>query len=101
YSLARWPALSSCTTLFRSPRAAETVGGAGRHERGREDVGCVLRDEPPEHEAAQGVAGDVVALDPQGLLQREQVVDPVCRAAGGRSEEHTSELQSREKLVCR
>src|SRR5690606_40214332 len=45
-------------------------------------VGVVLRDQP-----AGLVGGGVVEADEPGL--------------GKRSEEHTSELQSREKLVCR
>src|SRR5690606_9480727 len=34
-------------------------------------------------------------------LQREQVMLIICSTHGDRSEEHTSELQSRENLVCR
>src|SRR5436309_15702170 len=33
--------------------------------------------------------------------QRERKPDPSSRLEGSRSEEHTSELQSRENLVCR
>src|SRR2546428_9079631 len=32
---------------------------------------------------------------------RGEIAPPVLRCAGGRSEEHTSELQSRSDLVCR
>src|SRR2546429_3884593 len=43
-------------------------------------------------------------LDGADLLQEEQldvVLDPFCLLPDGRSEEHTSELQSRLHLVCR
>src|SRR3712207_7673246 len=51
-----------------------------------------------------------VALDDARLLALAPDVDPapirrqldeLVRIAGGRSEEHTSELQSRQSLVCR
>src|SRR3712207_7166731 len=51
------------------------------------------------------VAGDLALDDP--LLQGGQVAEPVRLAVRrlqqplGRSEEHTSELQSRQYLVCR
>src|SRR6476620_1625057 len=35
------------------------------------------------------------------LPSRGAVLDPCRRGAGGRSEEHTSELQSRQYIVCR
>src|SRR5436309_4268780 len=61
------------TTLFRSP------GGAGQVRRA---AGHPARDRPSDH--FRGRAGD----DRRG-------------GAASRSEEHTSELQSRENLVCR
>src|SRR3712207_8964154 len=76
------------TTLFRSqgvaePRAAERVLQGARGD-GRADV---LRD--------------LLA----GLVERRELLDllrdGVQRRRGGRSEEHTSELQSRPYLVCR
>src|SRR3712207_8430188 len=79
------------TTLFRSPR------GPLRHDVGdgqRDVVDVVTREQverglqPP---VALGAAEDGLA---------EQVhVEP--GAGSGRSEEHTSELQSRQYLVCR
>src|SRR3712207_8934445 len=75
------------TTLFRS-RAAHAVA-----ERGHLDQRAA---EGGGHDAGQrgDVAGDVggVAGD---------VVDPLEVAVDVRSEEHTSELQSRQYLVCR
>src|SRR5690606_41249320 len=50
---------------------------------------AVLRDEPDDHEEAAALLTDVYALALHFLRQE------------GRSEEHTSELQSRENLVCR
>src|SRR6266403_2382750 len=40
-------------------------------------------------------------IDPERGLHRRQPVDPVRRGRAARSEEHTSELQSRRDLVCR
>src|SRR5207302_5442883 len=45
--------------------------------------------------AAASAAGVAVAKS------HGRVTYSACRACGGRSEEHTSELQSRENLVCR
>src|SRR3712207_7933873 len=63
------------TTLFRSRRDDQVVRA------GREPEVAVLVD-------AEGVAGHVPAVDHVVRLAR-------------RSEEHTSELQSRQYLVCR
>src|SRR3712207_8609389 len=79
------------TTLFRSPQrlvdpavALPVVGPA---------------EEPDEGVAAQrhGPAGEVVG----GLGELDEADDDVVVEGGGRSEEHTSELQSRQYLVCR
>src|SRR3712207_8510656 len=69
------------TTLFRSREAAHTLallGGKARQERARE-------------------VGDVLAPRPQGRQGHGEDVEAVIK----RSEEHTSELQSRQYLVCR
>src|SRR5437660_7204260 len=59
----------------------------------------LFRSEAEHAEAATSrhlVTGDVAARVPHsGMRQRHQLPD------GGRSEEHTSELQSRGHLVCR
>src|SRR3712207_7078831 len=76
------------TTLFRSPGRAPpgrwTPRGRPRRARARS---------PEERRGDAGVDGDVQA---RGLGE-------VARGQGehGRSEEHTSELQSRQYLVCR
>src|SRR5258707_10474403 len=68
------------TTLFRSPaRGADRRGGGGHR-------GAVQR--------AAGAAGGALAPG-AGVAVR------VTCQASGRSEEHTSELQSRQYLVCR
>src|SRR5690606_41269873 len=80
------PALFPYTTLFRSGGVAERAdgdvdpaagAGEGRQRRGDEHGGDVLRTR-------------------LGALRRDAEV-----LQHGRSEEHTSELQSRENLVCR
>src|SRR3712207_8589043 len=87
------------TTLFRSDDLALLLGvtdaGEGVHE---------LLDGVHGHEPDTG-GGDVVLLDLAALVGAEQAV--VHEDAGElvadslRSEEHTSELQSRQYLVCR
>src|SRR3712207_6920235 len=74
------------TTLFRSrgPAARPRRGGPDRRAGGTGTPGT-------------GRAG-VDAVGRQRVHRRR---DPARRAGGGRSEEHTSELQSRQYLVCR
>src|SRR3712207_7272858 len=81
------------TTLFRSPHGlrAGRIAGANLHLRRREPVAARRR---VEH------LGDRVLA-----RRRERHVAPAVEvdrpAIGLRSEEHTSELQSRQYLVCR
>src|SRR5690606_41739337 len=73
------------TTLFRSQRVAV--------------FGLEILQRFVEHEFTAGVAGDhilVVGDERAHIVERHQF-EPVA----DRSEEHTSELQSRENLVCR
>src|SRR5690606_40989430 len=49
----------------------------------------------------RGTAVDVTQLAHELVLLRRHLYLPVCADQEGRSEEHTSELQSRENLVCR
>src|SRR3712207_7092395 len=73
------------TTLFRSGR--EDAEDAGK------DVGAGLAEE--SHDAGREREGD------EGDEQdHEEQADEHC-GPGQRSEEHTSELQSRQYLVCR
>src|SRR5690606_41380248 len=85
------------TTLFRS-------GGPGTHLVGVL-AGVVLHR---ERRAAVGVAfaqhrihGAALDLVVAGLDVLLAVAGRLFRVVGQRSEEHTSELQSRENLVCR
>src|SRR5690606_41640942 len=50
---------------------------------------------------ADVVAREVVELGQPALTQIQQAFGDWVLLADGRSEEHTSELQSRENLVCR
>src|SRR5690349_24211465 len=62
----------------------------------------VLLDRDPGQLLA--LACHFVAVPSQVLLGRKQLAaggEPLLAAGGGRSEEHTSELQSRRDLVCR
>src|SRR5690625_5409058 len=73
------------TTLFRSSRVGEVADDAQR---------------------LTGVVGDEVAPFPPGHVEERLDLCPVVVGNrpgedGGRSEEHTSELQSRGHLVCR
>src|SRR3712207_9176475 len=88
------------TTLFRSAEAAVPVGIIGgiaealRIEVAQESPGCI--EPAPDHEGRLMLVAfanrkAAVACE---LSHRQAVV-------GDRSEEHTSELQSRQYLVCR
>src|SRR3712207_7167191 len=80
------------TTLFRSDRvetADEPVLGIPRHPWSPPRPGRLLRP-PLRREARSGARGGRHARLQGGLRQH-----------GARSEEHTSELQSRQYLVCR
>src|SRR5206468_9786238 len=87
------------TTLFRSRGALFRVLRArrdalpGRYSVRRGPTGFTVV--APDGRQAAGTYGGPVELD--GLLVEP---DPV-RQSGKRSEEHTSELQSRSDLVCR
>src|SRR3712207_8258884 len=69
------------TTLFRSQLAVQVLGDLGEHTEGL-------------------VGGELVPLHQDALRLTDQV-PAVHRGAQVRSEEHTSELQSRQYLVCR
>src|SRR3712207_7160035 len=82
------------TTLFRSILGpAEAVGAHGVDEGERGHRPGVVRGVLHRHGTASGPADEVDGPpgDAQGLDEGTQV----------RSEEHTSELQSRQYLVCR
>src|SRR3712207_7199656 len=74
------------TTLFRSD---------GLERIGRE----FLRDETDQRPSRAVVGDDVVSVGPYDASGR--VDDAADDVDQGRSEEHTSELQSRQYLVCR
>src|SRR3712207_7850590 len=71
------------TTLFRSPRALR------RSSR-------VEPEDPPLPPPTSTTAIEVISADTDGTGAPDEV-----GGCGSRSEEHTSELQSRQYLVCR
>src|SRR3712207_9188099 len=88
------------TTLFRSARAARLGVRLTSHP----GQYTVLNSEDPEIQRLAAVELEVQAelMDGMGLGPESVVILHVGGAAGGvRSEEHTSELQSRQYLVCR
>src|SRR3712207_9370737 len=88
------------TTLFRSserrPFACRAVALASlRQSRAPADQGAMKPERTPRDDAPLSPASprDAAARDARAAL---------CRSdTGARSEEHTSELQSRQYLVCR
>src|SRR3712207_8495023 len=79
------------TTLFRSPGALEVGDGRGEVYRGAgDDLWRPVR-------RGGGVAGQLVEGEVELVDGAGAAVVPV----NARSEEHTSELQSRQYLVCR
>src|SRR5258707_12041689 len=74
------------TTLFRSP-LCRTQGATGRGERGAGRTASAHAQIP--------------ARTPHVHLRMGTLPDLEAATAGPRSEEHTSELQSRQYLVCR
>src|SRR3712207_8759852 len=81
------------TTLFRSQPLPH-----GRHEHLRGDVVELRRDRPAAGDA-DGVGDERQQRDgdeERDEARRDELAHGVCR-----SEEHTSELQSRQYLVCR
>src|SRR5690606_40202704 len=93
------PALFPYTTLFRSRGAG--AGGARTGRRPHGEPGARLRAG-----AALSVGGVERGAGEGGDDQGDAEVRPspgvvVPQGSAGRSEEHTSELQSRENLVCR
>src|SRR3712207_8924917 len=75
------------TTLFRSDP--------------REDRRQERTEVRPRGAAQAALAGDLPALGRHPRAQRPEPGARRCGAAELRSEEHTSELQSRQYLVCR
>src|SRR5206468_11010453 len=94
------PSLFPYTSLFRS--AEEAVDGKG------EDLAAAARRFAPEgFDAVLAFAGGDELRKLAGVIRRggrlvhPNGIEPAPRKRRGRSEEHTSELQSRSDLVCR
>src|SRR5690606_40792940 len=85
------------TTLFRSHR--RSAAPPGRPRAGARGDPLALRPDRGDG----GRCGDRCRPWPSSALRGAELVNPIDRVIGwvSRSEEHTSELQSRENLVCR
>src|SRR2546430_13610906 len=81
------------TTLFRSPTSLRGELGAGGAA--LESGGGEGRDQEDAAAPGQGLPGAGAGRGGQQVR-----ADAVDYGGGGRSEEHTSELQSQSKLVC-
>src|SRR5690606_42021017 len=93
-------ALSPYTTLFRSSQRGRGVHGpAARRTRDDTGSGAPQRRDHAEHRLAIALRGRALASAAPGADARTASGRRAARLA--RSEEHTSELQSRENLVCR
>src|SRR3712207_7158755 len=86
------------TTLFRSEDVAARVGGNDRVDGCREHAG-LARFAQGDRPARVDTLHERPELVPDG--GEELALRGVELADVGRSEEHTSELQSRQYLVCR
>src|SRR3712207_7436605 len=81
------------TTLFRSHQGALVLGEHTLHLEQHLLLGAVAEGMVEEHDLAAG---------PPELVDHQHLMGKVAgQTIGGRSEEHTSELQSRQYLVCR
>src|SRR3712207_8099258 len=84
------------TTLFRSGVGILVLQGLAR------GLLCTLeRTEAVDPEGQQPLDQFLPGLGKAGLLLGPTVVDHLVSLSEWRSEEHTSELQSRQYLVCR
>src|SRR3712207_8269089 len=87
------------TTRFRSPLGVQKLARRLALDQVRGE------GERPAREADQRPPGAKLLLDQRDRVQHERYVLPRLdgpqRGEAGRSEEHTSELQSRQYLVCR
>src|SRR5690606_42039867 len=95
------PPPSPYTTLFRSDQAPE-VASAGHQHLLEADAGAPAALEPvanrhPRAERQRDVEDEEDPPDQLADLEDAAVLE---RVGDVRSEEHTSELQSRENLVC-
>src|SRR5690606_42093005 len=89
------------TTLFRSwPGGRQGVARA-EHPSARAAEGRITVGAPPRRDCvpAGSLAGDVTELHGVGYGWSFQMGEYQAPQGGSRSEEHTSELQSRENLV--
>src|SRR5690606_41916812 len=86
------PTLFPYTTLFRSPKQQER----GEHEQKRHEDARGR----PENQRAHRTTFSAAAMRKSAVTPTAAVTSTVI-SPSVRSEEHTSELQSRENLVCR
>src|SRR3712207_7887142 len=85
------------TTLFRSDGGA-TDGAAGRRDSIDDDVEVLIGGSGADTLVGSGLANELDGGAGNDTIRGRGGTDVL---KGGRSEEHTSELQSRQYLVCR
>src|SRR5258707_518284 len=99
-----WRCLSRAERSEKADRPRRTAAserarasGASRRRRGRPHIGVILSPFRTQHHHEQAAK-----RPPQGGLSHiRRIQRPVIVTPEDRSEEHTSELQSRQYLVCR
>src|SRR5690606_41981454 len=92
---------SPSTTLFRSDLVGEAVVEVVPHLLDELVVGEVLQDQVVGVVVLLGHRAPVRSVAPKCMNRTGGAPANIPRGGTSRSEEHTSELQSRENLVCR
>src|SRR5437867_6313563 len=92
------PTLFPYTTLFRSEEEANVRGFRTNEEPGAE---IRPREHADDHHRGEARVDEALRVIDERARGRGYPDHEVARRDGGRSEEHTSELQSPYDLVCR
>src|SRR5690606_41165636 len=89
------------TTLFRSEMSASLVGIISQVRGSSDNIATAASQiAAGNHDLADRTTAQAASLE-ETAASMEQLTSTVTQNSENRSEEHTSELQSRENLVCR